>query len=237
MNSKISFFLEKAYEDDELQLKKKIEAIIESGTFKPCEYGQDVLLADCPFKKSIEKLQALNKVISPFEIVMTLQKTHKEIVKEIEEFSLSLGKDISINGDIAIASLMTVFLSGKILHPLKWTTYAQYFSYINNNIGEIGILNNKQIAYMVTNFVVVVENFRQMPVNITAKISEFEEVREDKEIDLKSIIVSNFFTKKKREVKEFIKMKNIKTNDFENESSDRDTNVSHPSISKTSQKR
>jgi len=71
---------------------------------------------------------------------------------------------------------------------------------------------------MLTNFVLVVENFRLMPVSIAAKIEEFEE---ETEIHLKDIIISNFFSKKKREAKKRLTHKA----ELVGESSDKDTGI------------
>lgn len=72
-------------------------------------------------------------------MIKTLQRTHKQITRDIEEYGLNIGQHIAINGDIAIASLMTAFLNSKIMHPIKCSTYVQYFSYVDYNIGEVSI--------------------------------------------------------------------------------------------------
>jgi len=137
LNKKISNDIERAYAEEEQQLKKKIEAI--AGIFNPCEYGQDKRLANCPLDKSIKTFHNLNKAIAPFEVIKTIQRTHKQITKDIEEYGLNIGQHITINGDIAIASLMTVFLNSNIMTPIKWSMYAQHFSYIDYKIGEVSI--------------------------------------------------------------------------------------------------
>eukprot|EP00826_Nyctotherus_ovalis_P045751 TRINITY_DN5093_c0_g1_i3.p1 TRINITY_DN5093_c0_g1~~TRINITY_DN5093_c0_g1_i3.p1 ORF type:complete len:204 (-),score=16.72 TRINITY_DN5093_c0_g1_i3:472-1083(-) len=139
LSRKISGDIQKAYEEEEEQLKKKVEIIIEGGMFDPCEYGQGKLLANCPLKRSIETLKGLNNAAAPFEAIKIIQRTHKQITKEVEEYGLSIGRHISINGDIAIASLMTVFLNSQISNPIKWSIFVQYFSYIDYNMGEVSI--------------------------------------------------------------------------------------------------
>ena len=116
------------------------------GTFKPQEYGQDDKFAVCPFKRSIEILSGLNTTTTPFEVASILQKTHRQIAEEFEEFALSLGmRDVPINGDIVIASLMTAFIHAGIEHPIEKMLYIQHFSYIAYNISEVGIFAYKSI--------------------------------------------------------------------------------------------
>lgn len=139
LSKKISADVQNAYEEEEQQLKKKVEAVTEGGMFNPCEYGQDKLLSNCPLKRSIETLKGLNTAAAPFEAIKIIQRTHKQITKEVEEYGLSIGRHVSINGDVAIASLMTAFLNSKVNNPIKWSIFVQYFSYIDYNIGEVSI--------------------------------------------------------------------------------------------------
>ena len=130
LNKSISRYLEKAYEREERQLKRKIEAVKEAVTLNPREYGQDANLISCPLNRSIETLQELNKAIVPFEIATIIAKTHKIIPQEIEEYSLQINKVIPVTEDIITASLMMVFLNARVLQAMKCTMYMEYFSYV-----------------------------------------------------------------------------------------------------------
>jgi len=70
-----------------------------------------------------------------------------------------------------------------------------------------------------------------MPVSIRVAIPELYEAKESKEIDLKNIIVKNFFTKKKREMKSM----SCKKGD-DGGLSDRDTDWSHNTIYRSAKK-
>ncbi len=94
---------------------------------------------DCPFKRSTALLRSINAAAAPFEIVTLLRQTHKEMTEEIQEYASATGAgEVAINGDIVIASLMTVFLNAQLEHPLAAMTYVQYFSYIDYSITEVG---------------------------------------------------------------------------------------------------
>lgn len=143
LNKSISRNLEKSYEKEEGQLRKKMEAVKEADAFKPCEYGQDPDLASCPLTRSSEVLQALNKVVAPFEVVEVLQKAQRQIANELEEYSFSLAKNIPVTNAVATASLMTALLNAQIFQTIKLTIYMEYFSYVDYNEGEVSILIKK----------------------------------------------------------------------------------------------
>lgn len=87
----------------------------------------------------MEIFEELNDAIAPFEVVNILLRTHKQISDDIKEFAVrkKIGK-IEINGDVIISSLMTIFVNSNIHNPLKNSTYIQYFSYLDYNIGSLG---------------------------------------------------------------------------------------------------
>ncbi len=235
----ISAKLWTTFAKEEAAIKKKLFELREKHDFRPCDYGQDKRLAACEFRRSVAVLRTLGTVVAPFEIVTILQETHKTIAEEIEEFAKANGTDeIKMNGDIAIASLMTVFLNAMVEHPIFDMVYVQSFSYINHSITEIGNKprDHKCVAYMVTNFVLVVENFKQIALNIPTP-------EKPKELSITDMIVKDFFvTRKKKAVNRAVQKQNRSvvtprdkdrsTDGPETELSDHDTEESHGKIGK-----
>jgi len=109
----------------------------ENAAFKAQDYGLDQNLVGCPLTMSIGILRELNYARSPFEIVMILQKVHKKIAEEMEEYSLIRGNKITINGDIVISALMSIFIKADIKFAIEKMLYVQYFSYIDYSISEV----------------------------------------------------------------------------------------------------
>lgn len=128
-----------SYQSEEDAIKKRLGAMRNTGSFNPCEYGQDKRLVDCPLKRSTEVFEELNKAVAPFEIVDILLRTHKQITEDIKEFagSRKMGK-VEINGDVIISSLMTISTHCDFHSPIKNSVYVQHFSYLDYNIGSLG---------------------------------------------------------------------------------------------------
>ena len=225
------------YALEEERLKKKMLSLREKNEFKPCEYGQDEKLVGCTFKKSVETLRQLNTVSSPFEIVSVLQQTHISIAEEVEEYKKQNNiSDVFINGDIILASLMGVFLDAQLEHPIRDMLYVQYFSFIDYRISESGTESLPNlIAYMVTNFIIVVENYRQLA---AAPVLSLKVKEEPQSININEMIVTDFFSQKIKKMRlknaAKIAISEPSVHDSrDNELSDRDTEESHGKIIKS----
>lgn len=79
----------------------------------------------------------------------------------------------------------------------------------------------------------MVNKLKEMPVNITARIPELYELKERRELNLEKIIVSNFFTQRRREMR---KRASCRKSDSDDRLSDRDTEGSHVTLYKSARK-
>ena len=222
------------YKSEEEAIKQKLITIKQLGKFNPCEYGQDKRLLDCPLKKSMETLQELNNAVAPFEIVNTLLKTHKQITEDIKEYARSKKiEKVDINGDVIISSLMTIFVNSNLIHPLINAVYAQHFSYLDYNVGSLGKFFLLLIAYIVANFVIVVENMRQFELNTKEVLIESDG---PKTIQMDKVIVEDFFRAKRQALRRRCTMKEYNATSLrigltqdsrDGELSDKETEESH----------
>ena len=120
-----------AYAKEEEATKQIVQKTIEEKRFNPCEYGQISQLASCTFPESAAILNKIDSCITPFEIVDALKEVHKVIQEELKRFAKKVGlKEVEINADTLLPSLLVTFLGAKLEHPIKDMMHVRYFRYI-----------------------------------------------------------------------------------------------------------